>query len=176
MDGNKSEIKPGNPLPLEDRVFRYGKNTNVDKANKYKPSLNFFELTGADKATGYGLSVDWEKLTTPEKTIARIGGTYIYKTEKFKEFKDKVIYAIEIEFLKSLKGVNSITYNPSNLNNKKLGSPSNPSHSIIKFDETEYDQKQNRVEILTEIRNHAKDKKIEVDMNEVEKLVKELRK
>ena len=51
MDVKKPKIQSGEPLPLTDRIYRYGKNDLIDKEDKFKPSINFFELSTSDKKT-----------------------------------------------------------------------------------------------------------------------------
>lgn len=176
MDGEQLEIKKGEPLPLKDKIFRHGLiDWQEQQDDKYVPKLRFFELNTADKETGYNLSVDWETKTTPEETIIRIGCTYKSGTDKFKNYENRVIYALEIDFLNKMDEIINIIYDPILHLPLKKGLPDNPSHSLVGFDKDKYEDPQNRPAILTELRNHAKDKKIVFDKNAINKAVKACR-
>lgn len=176
MDGKQLEIKKGEILPLKDRIFRHGMADWQELQDaKYVPKFRFFELSTADKETGYSLSVDWESKTTPEDTIIRIGCTYKTGTDKFKNYENRVIYALEINFLSNMDEIINIIYDPILHLEPKKGLPDNPSHTLVRFDKDKYDDPQNRPAILTELRNHAKDKKIIFDIKFVNKAVKEYR-
>jgi len=126
MDGKQSKIQPSESLPLTDRIYRHGLNDWVEKkGDENIPKFIFFELTELDKKTGYRLSVDWELKTTPEETIARIGGSYKTNTTQFKEYKNRIIFALDIKFLNSLDFVIDVNYNPIVHPVRKLGSPNN---------------------------------------------------
>lgn len=176
MDGNKLETKKGDPLPLRDRIFRHGLSDWTKLENgEYVPKFRFFELSNPDKETGYSLSVDWESKTTPEETIIRIGCTYKGDSNQFKNYDNRVIYALEIDFLISMDEIINVIYDPISHIPPKQGTPDNPAHTLIVFDKEKYEDPQNRPAILTELRNHAKDKKIEFNMKSVHKAVKECR-
>lgn len=175
MDVRKPKIQPGQPLPLADKVYRYGINTMVEKEDRFTPSPYFFDLSNTDKITGYSLSVDWDKKTTPEEGIIRIGCSYKSKPAlEFKNYKNRVIYALEIEFIDSLDWIRKIEYSPTIHKKGIFGHPNNKAHSLVFYDQAEYAQ--NRAALLTELRNHAKDKKVEFDMTIVEKAVEKYRK
>ena len=175
MDVQQPEIKSGEPLPLGHRIYRHGLDEWIEKKkDKYIPSLYFFDLHESDKKTGYKLSVDWEKLATPEETIIRIGCSYKKDTKKFKKYENRVIYAIEVTFLNNLDGISDVIYNPIFHPVEKSGYPNNPAHSLIGFDKDKYDV-QDRPAVITELRNHAQGKKIEFDMKVVDKAVQEYR-
>ncbi len=177
MDVSELEIKKGDRLPAKDCVYRHGLKEWHEKKNEFLPSLRFFALSPNDKIEGYKLSVDWNAITSPEEVIARVGATY--KVNKngdftFKEFENRVIYSVEINFLNSLNFILNVVYDP--IVNKPIiiGSPNNPSHSLICFDSQFYTD-QNEPMILAEIRNHAKSNRITVDFDIVKKLVEEYR-
>lgn len=141
--------------------------------DRYIPKLNFFKLTNADINDGYRLSVDWKDLTTPEETIIRVGCTYLHKKSKYKDFENRVIYSMDVDFLESMEEIDSVTYNPSIKEPEEKGYPNNIAHSSIKFDNELYDDAQARPAILTELRNHVKHNKVYFDLEivrvEVEK-------
>ncbi len=175
MDVKQSEIQRGDLLPITDRVYRHGLDTLVEeKEDKYVPKLRFFDLSNPVKKMDYSLSVDWERKTTPEETIIRVGCSYKTNTEIFKNYKNRIIYALEIKFINSLEWIIDTTYDPTLHEIKKLGSPDNSAHALINFAEDQYAQ--NRAAILTELRNHSQDKKIGFNMKEVDKAVIECRK
>jgi len=147
----------------------------VEKEDRYTPTIYFFDLSQTDKNTGYSLSVDWDKKTTPEESIIRIGCSYKTKPDfEFKNYKNRVIYALEIAFIDSLDWISKIEYSPTIHTKEILGHPNNKAHSLVFYDKAEYAQ--NRPALLTELRNHAKDKKIEFDMTKVEVFVEKCRK
>lgn len=74
MDGHQLEIQSGDVLPITDRVLRHGLNSWRESVGTVLiPRPIFFDLNNADISNGYNLSVDWEKKTTPEDVIIRVG-------------------------------------------------------------------------------------------------------
>lgn len=164
MDEKLPRIKAGDSLPDKGRIYRYGIITERDKANNKIP-VSFFTLNPKDKGE---LSVDWEEKTTPEETIARIGATYKYESSEYKDYEARDIYALEIDFLRTNREISSICYSPS-VYKKEKGRISNPSHSLIAFEISFLTE--NKPAIYTLMRDHAKDKKINVDMKKAAELV-----
>jgi len=173
MDVTEAQINKGDSLPNSDNLNRIVLKDMKEKNDKFLPHVKCFSLSPADKDEGYGLSVDWDKKTTPEDTIIRVGCSYKGDSEVFKEYANREIYSLNIEILKTIVGVVDIKYDPIiNLPEQK-GRPSNISHSLIYFSEEEY--KKNEPIIILQIRNHAKDRKVEVDMAKVDNGVQQYR-
>lgn len=173
MDDKVSDLNSGDSLPETDKTYRVVLASQRDKKDKFTPSISCFSLTPADKAEGYKLSVDWSKKTTAELSLSRVGCTYKSKTTVFKEYSNRELYALDVKFLKEI-GVENVIYDPLILHPTKVGTPNNIAHSLICFKEEDYDK--NEAEILLKIRNHAKEQKVPVNMNEVDRLVSECRK
>lgn len=177
MDGHQLEIQSGDVLPITDRVLRHGLNSWRESVGTVLiPRPIFFDLNNADISDGYNLSVDWEKKTTPEDVIIRVGCSQKKfnpnkPLEFFKPYEERVIYAIEINFLKSITEIISVYYRPVFFSEKAKGFVDNPAHSSIKFEEDNFSQY--RPLIIGELRNHAKNKNVEFNMEfvsgEVEK-------
>lgn len=90
MDEKSFALKKGDRLPLGDRIFRVVLSTERDRKNKNVPALRCFSLTPADKGC---LSVDWERKTTPEESVARFGATYKMNKEEYKPYDNREIFA-----------------------------------------------------------------------------------
>lgn len=165
-----ASVKTGDPIPNEDRVLRIVLASERDRKDCQIPALRCFSLSPADNGK---LSVDWEKMTSPEKTIARVGASYKLKKEEYKSYKDREIYALDISFLCSFTNVDKVVYDPIYYSNPIKGRVNNPAHSLVKFNEalTPY----NDPEFIMKIRDHAASRKIPVDMEKVHVLVEKLR-
>lgn len=175
MDVEQFEITDGQSLPNNDRIYRHGPMDWIDtKDQKFIPTLKFFDLSEPDKLSGYHLSVDWENRTTPEETIIRIGCSFSINTTKFKNYKNRVIFALDVRFLVELNGILKVSYSPIIQLIEKTGHINNLAHSLISFDKEEFTA-QLRPAVITEMRNHAKDKKINFDMEVVDKAVLQYR-
>lgn len=169
MDVRKPDIESGDSLPSSDFVFRLVEKELVEK-DKFTPKIRGFSLHDNDKKHGYGLSVDWSALTTPEESLGRWGASYKTGTTEFKDYKKRDIYVLNIGVLKSIDSILDVVYNPI-LNIPVIkGIPNNISHSLIKFDKNELEK--NEAEIYTRIREHAKDKKVKsINFKKVEELI-----
>ncbi|MCW3106503.1 MAG: hypothetical protein JWQ09_1009 [Segetibacter sp.] len=168
MDERKPDLKKGASLPDSDFVFRLIPTDLVEK-DKFTPKLKGFSLSDNDKEHGYGLSVEWSAITTPEESIARVGASFKKNTDKYKDHTKRDIYALSISFLKSLDSILDVVYDPIFNEPPIRGVPNNISHSLVNFSKEELEK--NETEIYTRIREHAKDKKKSVDMKRVDALV-----
>lgn len=74
-------IKGGDQLPDTDKVYRIVLVTNRDRKNHNIPSIGCFSLAPTDEGS---LSVDWERKTSPEESIARFGASYKLYTKEYK--------------------------------------------------------------------------------------------
>lgn len=174
MDEQIPSLNNGDNLPESDRVYRISLNTQRDRKNKKIPSVSCFSLSPSDKDNGFKLSTDWEKKTTPEESIARVGCSYKGGTNNFKPYDNREIYAINVEFVKSITGIDRVIFDPVIKENPPIGEPHNPAHSSIVFQKEDFDK--NEPEILLKIRNHATDQKIDFEITEVDRMVQEYRK
>lgn len=168
MDENLPDINSPMILPIDNNVWRIVISNNRDRRNNQIPAVREFSLSPVDE---YKLSVDWDKYTTAEECIARIGATYRFQMTEYKPYNNREIYSISTTFLQTIEAVDHTIHNPIKVNPCQKGLPSNPAHSLIciisEFDEPE---------VYLKIRNHAKDKIIAYDMDKTEKLVIEYRK
>ncbi len=169
MDVEISNITSGKSLPDPDDVYRKTPIDWKEKKDKFTPSLRGFTLSEADKQEGYGLSVDWSAGTTPEESIARVGASYKTGTQKFKEYKNWDLYALNIGFLKSLESIIDVIYDPFISEIPIKGKPNNISHSLVNFNKHELEK--NEAEVYVKIRSHATDRKIQINMTKVGQLV-----
>lgn len=178
MDGGQPEIQSGDKIPLEDRVLRHGLDEWKNfEDGKYIPTFKFFDLSTDDIKSGYNLSVDWDQKTNPEEIIIRIGCTFHPKKNgQFKNYGNRVIYALEVNFLNNIEKVLNVIYDPISNIVEERGKPNNPSHTLVSFDFTDEEQyKQDRPAILTELRYHAMDKKVHFDIDIVHAAVNKYR-
>lgn len=163
-------IKGGEQLPDTDKVYRIVLVTNRDRKNRNIPSIGCFSLAPTDEGS---LSVDWERKTSPEESIARFGASYKLYTKEYKPYENREIYALDVSFLCSLTDVDKVIYDPIYFPKPIKGRVNNPAHSLVKF--SEIFTKNNDPETILKIRNHATEKKVPVDIERVHELVKELR-
>lgn len=153
-------------IPNTDNVWRIAEISRRDKANKAIPSIKVFSFSQYDDGK---LSVDWNKLTTPEQTIARVGMSYKKDTTIFKEYNTREIYALNVSFLNDLGDyIKEVTHDPVFNNPEIIGTPNNPAHSLICCNNiSDFDMP----EFLTKLRDHAKNQLVGVNMEEVNRLV-----
>jgi hypothetical protein len=173
MDVKQFDLSSGEPLPADDRVFRIVIKDWREKSDKLTPLPKCFSLSSEDKKHGYGLSVDWERKTTPEESIARVGCSYKKDSQEYKGYENRELYAIEVGFLKSLESVRDVLYDPIIHEKPEKGNPENPAHSQAFFNPEVLEK--DEAEIYIKIRNHAKDKRILVSMESVNDLVDKYR-
>jgi hypothetical protein len=167
MDESKPDLKPGDSLPEEDSVYRRVLITERDRKNKKIPSVGCFSLKPADNMK---LSVDWNKMTTPEQAIARIGSEFRFGKSEFKNWRDWELYGMEVEFLLNLPPVSSVFYDPIVNSIHKEGQPNNPAHSLVVFQDNPIEDEP---EIILMIRDHAKDRSVPYEKEIVRRLVEE---
>lgn len=173
MDEKSPELKKGDILPESDKVFRNVLITQRDRRNKNIPAVRCFSLSPNDNNK---LSVDWEKQTTPEECIARIGASFRMRKEEYKQYNNREVYALDIAFLNSLSDIEKVVYDPIIFCTPEKGKTDNPAHSLVVFLEEFANKKIKEPEILIKIRDHAINKKVEIDWHQVEKLVQLYRK
>lgn len=172
MDEKESVINTGDLLPPPDDVYRIALIKDRDRKNKSIPAVRCFSLSPHDD---YRLSVDWEKRTTPEECMARVGATYKMHTTQYKDYQNREIYALNVAFLNSLIDIDKVIYAPVILDIPEKGRINNPAHSLVVFS-LEYSKDQAKEpETLLKIRDHAKDKRVEAGKVKVEELVKNYR-
>ncbi|MFW5886141.1 MAG: hypothetical protein ACOCUL_00150 [Bacteroidota bacterium] len=164
----KSPLKKGDILPETDKVFRNVLITQRDRRNKNIPAVRCFSLSPHDNNK---LSVDWERLTTPEECIARIGASFRMGKEEYKQYNNREVYALDIAFLNSLSEIEHVVYDPVVYSLPEKGKVNNPAHSLVVFLEEFTHKKMKEPETLIKIRDHAVNKKAEVDWSQVEELV-----
>ena len=171
MDEKKLEdVKPGDSLPSLDFVYRVALQSerDLDESGNHIPRLKCFSLSPADIEANYKLSVDWEKKTTPEEVLIRWGTSFKRgKNTEYKPFDNRVLYKLNVGFLQKLPFILDVIYSPSHKNN---------AHSSICFDNEQFNYKEHEPEFLTELRDHAKQFIIKMNMDEVRKKVEEKRK
>ena len=165
MDEHTLSLNKGDNLPESDKVYRIVLIKDRDKKNKNIPAVRCFSLSKNDE---HKLSVDWNKMTSPEESLARFGASFKFGTEEYKPYENRETHALDVSFLNSLSKVEKVVYDPLFFDTTLKGRINNPAHSLIVF-EQEYD---NDPEILLKMRDHASNNKIQIDMQKVDKLVK----
>lgn len=86
MDGREPFLRKGYVLPDEDDVYRIVINSFRDRRNKAIPAPRCFDLTKND---GNKLSVDREKNTPPQETIARVGASYKFNMKEYRDHRNR---------------------------------------------------------------------------------------
>lgn len=85
------------------------------------------------------------------------------------------IYALNVAFLNSLIDIDKVIYAPVILDVPEKGRINNPAHSLVVFS-LEFSKDQAREpETLLKIRDHAKNRRVEVNKEKVEELVNRYR-
>jgi hypothetical protein len=154
------------PLSFEDFVYRIALTTDRDRKNKAIPAIRNFSLNPNDNGN---LSVDWDKLTTPEDSIARIGAQFKFNSSEFKEFENRELYALNVEKVRSIEGINDVVHDP--ISESLPGIPKNEAHSLICCSSNE----ELHPEIFLKLRDTAKDNLVVVNMDIVREKVEVLR-
>lgn len=170
MDEKKSaEVNIGDSLPSSDSVYRIALLTEkeLDENGNQIPKLSCFSLSADDIKDNYKLSVDWDRKTTPEEVLIRVGTSFKKGKNVYKPFDNRTLYKLEVSFLKQLPFISDVIYTPSRNNN---------AHSSVCFDNANYNYKEHQPQILTELREHARKFHVNIDMEEVKNKVEELRK
>lgn len=154
-------------LPNEDDVYRLVQVSVRDKKNNSVPAIRCFAPHSNDNGM---LSVDWDNYTTPEESLARFGGTHKHGTTNFKDHRQWEIYSMNVEFLKLLDSIiDDVTHDPIENTPPTIGMPNNPAHSLVNFSGN--NPEEDAPEIMLLLRNHAKDRNVKLNMEEVEALV-----
>jgi len=143
-----------------------------DKKNKRLPAISSFSLSDNDHGN---LSVDWERKTTPEESIARFGASYKFGKKEYKPYENRAIYALDISFLNSLSDVEGVIYDPIFYSQPVKGRVNNPAHSLIRFNLALEENGINDPETLLKIRDHAAKQKVSYDLEKVHAMVDKLR-
>lgn len=148
-------------------VWRICLNTDRDKKNKQIPAVRNFSLSQHDN---FKLSVDWEKHTTPEECIARVGASYKTGTTEYKKHENREIYAMSVSDLNGIDEVQGVIHDPIYFEPCRKGQPNNVAHSLIciipDFDEPE---------LFVKIRDYAKNNRILNDTEQTQILINEYR-
>ncbi len=133
-------------IPDASQVFRLIPAHMVKKGSRI-PSESMF-VPDAD-----GLSVDWDKYSTPEESLVRTGLTFRFQSEEFKDPARFLVFQLHVEQVRKLEGILAVNHTPVfHGNPPPAGRPNNRSHSsIIGSDE--------------EVRLKLRDVAVEVEVN-----------
>lgn len=155
-----------------DNVFRHTQISERDK--KLLPDLvpleRCFEPNKNDKGM---LSVDCDRFVSAEESLAIKGAQYKTNKTEFKEVDKWDIYSLHISTVTLMDNRIVAFHSPVLINPPEKGKPSNKAHSHI--DMTQF-TRQDLPEILVKLRNHAKDRKVDVDLEKTLSLVEKYRK
>lgn len=169
MDEKLPGLNKGDSLPAGEEVFRIVLVSERDKKNKRIPAYRCFSLNEKDQNR---LSVDFKPLTNPEECLSRVGCTFKSRKQEFKNFRDREIYSLEIDFLRAFDVITDLIYDPAYYSNPERGLVNNPAHSLIIFSPS-YSELE--PEIFVKIRDHAISRKETVDMEKVADMVEKCR-
>lgn len=84
-----------------------------------------------------GMSTDWDKLTTPENSLIRVGLSRRHNSTQYKDANMFKLFSLKIEDIKLIEGVSSVDFTPIYNFPEILGSPNNPSHTDVWFTDVE---------------------------------------
>ncbi|MES2388697.1 MAG: hypothetical protein V4543_11905 [Bacteroidota bacterium] len=129
MDENLPGIKQGESLPESDLVFRITQVSFRDRLNNEIPAERNFTLSSRDE---FKLSVDWAFLSKPEACLARVGASYKFGKEEFKDWKQCELYSFRIYALKELSNsIMDVVYDPVRHETPQKGRPDNNAHALV---------------------------------------------
>ncbi|MBV9576522.1 MAG: hypothetical protein JO149_07850 [Gammaproteobacteria bacterium] len=119
----------------------------MDHSDRRKPSeSNFSVKEGED-----GLSVNWNKYSTPISSLIRVGKTYKHGKTQFKNPNDFYVYKLKVEYVRSIKKIKEIQHNPLFYATPPIiGKPNNKAHTLVKWEYID------DLEIRVKLRDHAK--------------------
>lgn len=80
-----------------------------------------------------GMSVDWDRYTSSDDCIVRVGLTYKTGKTEFKNHADFELLSLNVKDIKGIKGVSSIKFSPIPIEEEEIGKPYNISHSDVWF-------------------------------------------
>ena|SRR5688572_345378 len=158
MDEETVGLKNGDSVNEDCCMYRMVHSVFMDKNQIGKPKLSAFKPHINDD---HKLSLDYDKLTTPEDSLGRFGATK--KNNGFKNIEDFSIFSIHVPFVceELKKLISQIEYNPIENNPLIYGIPNNASHSLAHFIASpDYEP-----EILARLWTHAKDRNIEFNLD-----------
>jgi hypothetical protein len=113
------------PIPDTTAVYRMVPSHMVKKGSRI-PSESMF-MPDAD-----GLSVDWDKYATPEESLIRVGLTFRFNTQEFKDPTCFLVFKLKVGQTRQMEGVSQILHSPVfHAEPPLIGQPNNRSHSSI---------------------------------------------
>lgn len=172
MDEKEPDLKKGDLIPGITQVYRITLIKDRDRKNKAIPAVHCFDLSSRDNNK---LSVDWEERTTPEESIARVGASFRYNKEEYKSYKNRELYAMNVEFLNGLQDIDKTIYDPVIYSQPLKGHPNNPAHSSIIFHKDFLKDKAKKTETIIKMRDHAKSQKVPINKEKLTGLVEAYR-
>ncbi|MFA7381331.1 MAG: hypothetical protein WC150_12805 [Bacteroidia bacterium] len=158
-------------LGPDENTFRHVLASERDKLNKSIPAERCFQPKKNDQGL---LSVDSETLISPEESLAIKGSQYKTGTQNFKSPEFWEIYSLSVRSLVLIDKTITVFHDPIIITPPEIGNPSNPAHCLI-----DLSQVMNRIdapEIITQIRKHAINRKVHIDMEKVFQLLEKMRK
>ncbi|WP_293785738.1 hypothetical protein [uncultured Pedobacter sp.] len=108
-----------------------------------------------------GMSVDWDKYTSPDECIIRVGLTYKTGKTDFKNHSDFELLSLNVKDIKMIEGVSSINFTPIPKNQEEIGKPYNVSHSDVWFVDPELRLKFTYIANKIEVNREYIDKKVD---------------
>lgn len=132
-------------IPDSDNTYRL---VHINYIRGNKALIHAFSHHPGDN---YKLSVDWDRLTTPEESLARFGATYNTK-QVFKDFRSYRIFILNTGYVKVIPGIVDVYYDPIENTPVPIGKPNNPAHSLIDCD---LSNPENEPELYQKLADHA---------------------
>lgn len=112
-------------IPDSSAVYRMVPSHMVKKGSRI-PSESMF-VPDAD-----GLSVDWDKYATPEECLIRVGLSFRFNKQEFKDPSGFLVFKLQVGPVRKLEGVSGVKHTPVfHGEPSPVGAPNNRSHSSI---------------------------------------------
>ena len=91
---------------------------NSPSANMFSPDLK-------------GLSTDWDKFTTPEECLVRVGLTYKTDTVIYKDQTLFRLFELNVGEIRKIEAITDISHTPKDNDPEEIGNPNNLSHTDV---------------------------------------------
>lgn len=159
-------------LLTDDNVFRHTQISERDK--KFSPEIVPLERCFQPHKNDNGcLSVDCNRFISAEESLAIKGAQYRTGKTEFKIIDNWDIYSLHVGSITLMDNKIIAIHSPLIVEPPEKGKPSNHAHSHI--DLTQFTPL-DLPEILVKLRNHAKERKVNIDLEKTLSLVEEYRK
>lgn len=134
MDGKPEiDLDPAEESVFLDTCLLYRKvhENCFNRVSPRKPTANMFNPEDD------GVSVDWNKYSTPEESLIRTGLTYKPNTTNFKDHTKFHVVQLKVGDIRTIEEIAGIAHTPILNDPEPVGSPNNMSHSSVFYSDVE---------------------------------------